>query len=404
MKSVVKKNAFTIVELLVAMALLSLMLALSGVIFSTTVKAYRTAGASIEISRNLRAVTGQLNSDFRGLRKDAPLFLWFDAVDPNDVHYDMVHFFANGDFQTVKQYLVRYDSNNSGALDANDAYRNEVIHGTVARVFYGHANSGDPLIAPGVPDYRTFRVLARKSHVLTSHSGLLFDLGEIPAVTGTPMYAPFAGSFGLTQYPNPTPKYTVENGWEFNTITLSDWISALNYTTPPPAPVPVNANRFVAACMSDTTRPYINLSDPETLHLLQAQGVLQMRVQWAYTVTDLSTFAGAYIPVQPTDAQYFPGVRWWPSRDPDGNGNPADSDFAAMETLRFGVHFQLPSGSGLSNWFPPQACNTKPPSASAVFFKNTFYPKALKFTFTLRDSNGLFKDGKTFTHIVDLDN
>ena len=32
------------------------------------------------------------------------------------------------------------------------------------------------------------------------------------------------------------------------------------------------------------------------------------------------------------------------------------------------------------------------------------FPKALKFTFVLRDSNGVFDDGKTFTHIVYLDN
>jgi hypothetical protein len=34
-------------------------------------------------------------------------------------------------------------------------------------------------------------------------------------------------------------------------------------------------------------------------------------------------------------------------------------------------------------------------------FDNAVGP-ALKFTFTLYDSNGVFKDGKTFTHIVYL--
>jgi hypothetical protein len=34
----------------------------------------------------------------------------------------------------------------------------------------------------------------------------------------------------------------------------------------------------------------------------------------------------------------------------------------------------------------------------------TAIPRALKFTFILRDSNVIFADGKTFTHIVYLDN
>jgi hypothetical protein len=32
----------------------------------------------------------------------------------------------------------------------------------------------------------------------------------------------------------------------------------------------------------------------------------------------------------------------------------------------------------------------------------TLWPKALKFTFTLYDSRGVFKEGQTFTHIVYL--
>jgi hypothetical protein len=35
-------------------------------------------------------------------------------------------------------------------------------------------------------------------------------------------------------------------------------------------------------------------------------------------------------------------------------------------------------------------------------FNKPTYPQALKFTFTLYDSRGVFKEGQTFTHIVYL--
>ncbi|MHC4501221.1 MAG: type II secretion system protein [Planctomycetota bacterium] len=49
------RRAFTIVELLAAMGLLGVLLAVSGVIFGTAVKAYRTAEATAEMSRKLAA-------------------------------------------------------------------------------------------------------------------------------------------------------------------------------------------------------------------------------------------------------------------------------------------------------------------------------------------------------------
>jgi len=96
-------RGFTIAELLVAMALLVMLLTLSGLVFSTTVQAHRQSGASIEVSRNLRAVAEQINAYFRGLRKEAPLFLWFNAVDTNgdavpDTYYDAIHFFCRWGF------------------------------------------------------------------------------------------------------------------------------------------------------------------------------------------------------------------------------------------------------------------------------------------------------------------
>jgi len=374
-----KQNAFTIVELLVAMALLVMMLSLSGLVFNTTVKAHRAAEATVDISRHLTAVTSQITADFSGLRKGTPMFFRFEVDTTNNRRFDAIHFFADGDFQTTKQYDV-----GSG---------NKTIRGLLARIYYGHANSVDFLQPPVTADYKPFQALSRKAHILTRDEDLTSvpEWSEIPAITGDPMYAPFTASFGLTKYPVGNPAYLCENGWEFNTITLDHWINALNYKNT--SGVPVNANHFILNCMDNDSRPYVNLSDEETLHLLLAQGVLTFSVQWAYSPEDLN---GAV-------AGFAGGVRWWPSVDPNGDGNPADSDFTnatqGMGKTAFGVHLNLPGGTSVPDWFTVGNCKT-----GGRTFKSTFFPKALKFTFTLRDGNGYFADGKTFTHIVYLDN
>lgn len=365
-----KINAFTIVELLVAMALLVMLLGLSSAVFSYSVRAHRTAGSTVEIARSLRVVTDQLNADFQGLRKEAPVFIGFNRIDTDadgtaDSNFDMIHFFADGDFQTTKQY-------NGGT-----------VYGNIARVFYGHANGSTGT------NYTTLQLLARKSHILSADAGLLTMYGEIPAITDTSGiidYTRFEDNlvgFGRSTFPGNT--YPDENQLEFNTITLTHWLNALNYLD---GAVPNNANFFITNCLTDAARPRIDLNQIATLHLLLSQGVMEMRIQWAYTPSDLN---GAV-------SGFSSGVRWWPSLDPNGDKNEADSDYSAMGT-QFGAYFNLPNGEMIANWYPIQSCRT-----GVIYFQSTFYPKALKFTFTLRDSRGLFPDGKTFTHIVYLDN
>jgi type II secretory pathway pseudopilin PulG len=405
-----QSKAFTIVELLVAMMLLVILLALSGLVFNTTVEAHRTAGATIDVTRNLRAITDQLNADFRGLRKDAPVFIRFysqmDVSLPGDIgsRYDAIHFFADGDFQTMRQYPVTWDSSGDGILNGADTTRMETIYGTVARVYYGHANT------PAGTDFAASELLARKSHILTSLGGALFYYDQIPLVSNWPPLpkefppsVPLAYNYDLFDDPlggfgiRMGTTYPVENEYEFNTITLTDWINALNYLNL--GGVPVNANHFINYCMLDGFRPVVELGDVNTLHLLLSQGIIEMKIQWAYTNDDLIDPSTGSPPVPGITG--FTGIRWWPSRDPNGDGDVTDADFLApgMDRLEFGVYFQLPGGSGMVGWFPVQACRT-----INMNFSNTFYPRALKFTFVLRDSNGLFADGRTFTHIVYLDN
>lgn len=398
-----KNNAFTIVELVVAMGLLVMLVGLSSMVFSSSVKAHRKAAATIEITRNLRVITEQLTADFRGLRKDAPMMFRFEPVGTDTdgsgtidadeyVYYDMTHFFADGDFQ---------------AMDP-------VVSGNLSRIYYGHANSQDLFTDNTLtPDFDTYHVLSRKAHILTADSGIFSVYGQIPLISnaGVLDYSQFAATFGQTN--NYLPNYLDENILEFNTITLNQWIDALNYLN---AGSPANANAFITYCMSDTARPYINLEDYQTLHLLMSQGVTDFEVQWAYTVEDLTTSATTDTSILSTNPGYFAGVRWWPDVDPlgdgIGSGMDADNDFVIMGNVPFGVYFEMPGQTSYPDWDRVKPNSTESPAqmanrrcrAQAGYFRQDFYPKALKFTLRLKDSNDLFPDGKTFTHIVYLDN
>jgi hypothetical protein len=135
------KKAFTITELIVAIGLLAAVLAASTMIFHYAIEAQRTAMATAEIMRNMRAITDQLNSDFAGLRKDGEIFVIWDA-EPNLYRADRITFFANGDFQSYGTPLV----------------------GNLARISYMLAKRGNVEVSGQLPEKR---ILARTQHILT---------------------------------------------------------------------------------------------------------------------------------------------------------------------------------------------------------------------------------------------
>jgi hypothetical protein len=156
------------------------------------------------------------------------------------------------------------------------------------------------------------------------------------------------------------------------------------------------------AFWNNAGRPVVSMAHMDFLHNLLAQGVIEFQVQWAYTTDDLID-PGTGLPVP----GLFAGVRWWPSADPAGD-TTASSDFDTMGGSYGGAYFNMPGGVTIAAWFTIRNCKTDtdltPNNGNEFYFTNTFYPKALKFTLTLKDSNGIFADGKTFTHIVYLDN
>ena len=154
------KKAFTITELLVAIGLLVVVLAASGMIFHYSVDAQRTASATSEIMRNLRAITDQLNADFDGLCKEAFLGIYYERS--NGVRADKIVFFSTGDFRTIRQYP------------------DDIVVGNIAVIFYGQSDEiidtnglqicPDPCSSD--EDDRKEKILARKQVILTSDDTL----------------------------------------------------------------------------------------------------------------------------------------------------------------------------------------------------------------------------------------
>ncbi len=153
-------RAFTLIELVVAVGLLSLVLSFSSVIFKVSIEAYRMAGANAEIMQKLRAITDQLNRDFKGIRKDAPLEILFEK-DGFGVRHDGIAFLASGDFQSVRQYKYKKSATETAM---------KTVSGNVASIYYGQANGSN--------------ILVRKHKILTSDDTLdtlpiLADVGDV---------------------------------------------------------------------------------------------------------------------------------------------------------------------------------------------------------------------------------
>ena len=298
MKGKLKKTGFTMVELLVAIGVLVIILATTSVIFKVCIESQRKASAMSEIMRNLRGITDQLDEDFKGLQKDAPIAIWFEYDGSN--RYDQMMFFASGDFQSL----------------------NAPISGNLARIYYGNAGPD--------PAYMNLRLLARRQHVLTadiSMSGYPNSNFSAMAVAGA------------------------ENATEYDFMSLSEWKTI---------PVAVYQNIIMPACLDTSTgRPIINTATPVGgLHMLMCQGVSNFSIQFAQWDNVNSVWI------------------WLPKEG-----------FDIFAGNHFGLYCNVPGGAGFPYWA----------------YRPTFGYKALKFTFTLYDSNGVLKGGRTFTHIIYID-
>ncbi len=280
------KKAFTLIELVVAVALLAMALAFSGIIFKVSIESYRTAVANAEIMQKLRAITDQLNADFQGLQKDGYLILdsagitrkeFRDSPASGGFRADRLYYFATGDFQS---------------------WFNQDIRSNIARIYFGHERYSLADANNIVSGWN----LARDVILLTpGNSDPNFDYRNIS-------YTQCKSDLGSFEDPN---------------ILLSN-------------PVAIN--------------PLVNIQS------LLCQNAGEVRIEW-------------------TDG----------TKDPNGILN------------WFGL--SRPRGISIentTNW--PYRVFWTPTTPGQL------WPEAMKFTFTLYDSRRILKEGRTFTHIVYLDN
>ena len=304
---------FTLVELVVAIGIMGLVILFAGNIFKASIGSYRIASAQAEIMQKFRAITDQLNNDFRGLHAGTPVILWFEVSSDFNDRFDQIMFFADGDFQSVQTY----DTDGNYPHYQIPQSTGSPIVGNVARIQYGHANLYSPsagrYLDPNEqmfednPDRffnKKYRTLSRRQHILTAD----------PNIVPWPDSGNFTASFD----------WIYNDVYEHDTNSLSQWQVLF----------PIYYGHISSVCFG--RRPRINFQASTGLHMLMAEGVPNFMIQ--LTVDANGTF----------------------------------------------------------NWQPDNAAIIN----NALPADGFYWPRALKFTFTLYDSRGVFKDGQTFTHIV----
>ncbi len=351
-------KAFTLIELVVAVGILVMVLSFAGVIFKVGIKSHLTAMANTEIMQKLRAVTDQLNADFKGLRKDGEIFVvWVAAptlgapVDDPDAYerFDRIMFFADGDFQSYRA--------------------DPMVRGNVARICYMLAKKGG---VRAQNQDKQKRILARTQHILTDDP----DLDDFPD----------PNTLSDAQW------YQWNNWYEYDKISLEAWkkipwvnkIDILSVITDIKVVTDVPVGHLIGAT--------VDPKDPDSIHMLFCEGVGQFKVQ------------GWYDKLQ----------RWVPEVDPDGDGDLADSDFFIGDPEAVpGVLYPDPP-YGMVSLGGIFYCDLDTSEGRLKFaeFQSRLNEerfneipglgRALKFTFTLYDSKGVIKEGRTFTHIVYL--
>ncbi|OHB61179.1 MAG: hypothetical protein A2167_04950 [Planctomycetes bacterium RBG_13_46_10] len=146
------RKAFTLIELVVSIGILAMVLSFAGVIFRVSIDSHRTAIANAEIMQKLRAITDQLNADFKSIASSYGGYIGFntdkytiDGVTTN-INSDCIAFFTNGDYKSTSQY------------------GGKTISGNAACVFYGPAdpNSFSRLLKP------QDKILLRRQTILTA--------------------------------------------------------------------------------------------------------------------------------------------------------------------------------------------------------------------------------------------
>jgi hypothetical protein len=346
----------TLTEMMVAITVTVVMMAVAGVVFKNAIDASGTATVTGDMMATARGIIQQLEQDFKGLRADLPMAVIFE-IDGDGYRHDRIVFFADGDFQ------VPY----SGAPSGN-----------LARIFYGQTtdNSGG------------FGWLARRFKIMTAD----------------------AGGPALVFYPDPS-----NNGWAtselydydlFEGATAADWKNISSLASLPISGFPANFTNYYFnegwhyvnldnpmvydAEVSFIQRPNIDninnlLPDDAVQRLYMAGYIGEFKIEMVggdYTNNDAWSSPVELI----SGVGYLStGVSWAYYWNVD--------DMNSTDTLT--QITQMPGSTSYTWW-----CSDEDLVGGV---RVVYWPEAIKFTFTLYEKNvKYYPDGQTFSYIVKL--
>jgi len=360
------------------MALLVALLIVSGMVFQMAIKAYRRAEATREISRKLRTITSQLDRDMAGLRKDGEVLVVWRPIgvdaDGNPVgaggqvaryeRHDVMLFFADGNFQSYGRW----------PLTVQPGQTQDYVVGNLALVMYMQAfdASGD---LPQFQEHKD-RILARSQHIFTADPRLVATaIPPIVPLDPANIVGTFTDGAALPLGAFRPPGFC--NQMEYLNLTMQQWMSIplLNGKADIVARV---ANATVTVTTPGGT---VDRSPPPGWKALQADGDGPLNVHLI-----MCEGVGEFY----VQGWYEAEARWYPEIDRDGDGlfeGAGDTDFVVAGG-------RIDETRLIGRWWNA----TMEPFEEVVGLG-----RALKFTFTLYDSRGVFKEGKTFTHIVRMD-
>jgi hypothetical protein len=176
--------------------------------------------------------------------------------------------------------------------------------------------------------------------------------------------------------------YRWNNWYEYDEISLEEWKHIPKAAKQEMLTVISDVNVYTPTVGTAVRGAHVDPADPNSFHMLVCEGVGEFKVQGWY------------------DAER----RWVPEVDIDGPGPLTDSDFfpigdpnvpGVLYPYRIAENY---GGVNINNLRFPQGSVTE-----GNFNAIPGLGRALKFTFTLFDSKGVIKQGRTFTHIVHLD-
>jgi prepilin-type N-terminal cleavage/methylation domain-containing protein len=284
----VKKKAFSLIEMLVAVGLLAIVMVMAGEIFRAAISSYQGAKANAQILQRLRNITGQLDRDLKGICKQGQVFAVCLTEDRSEARsprgrFDRLVFMTNGDFESYRTYRA----------DEPNTTQDRTVHGNTALISYMLARRLDQTSGKYVPASRVAaarRVLARTQHILTPQQ---FKGTLDPNRLGT----------------NAADWFSWHNRQEYDNLTIGQWTQMAGATKANALSMITDYDVNGVTLRSDTRGACVDPCDPNSIHMLLCDGVADFSVQgwdendpnhWVPRADDKGVLA-------PTAYSMFPG-------------------------------------------------------------------------------------------------